>query len=68
MSMEIISEGENFATSRNPEACCYFLVRGGGGRFKRFFFGMTKIKEVKNWYCSLEMKENFGMRPLVAAS
>ena len=22
----IISEGENFATSRNPEACCYVLV------------------------------------------
>ena len=29
---------------------------------------MTKIKGVKNWYCSLEMKENFGMRPLAAAS
>ena len=25
---------------------------------------MTKIKGVKNWYCSLEMKETFGMRPL----
>ena len=23
---------------------------------------MTKIKGVKNWYCSLEMKEIFGMR------
>ena len=28
---------------------------------------MTKIKGVKNWYCSLEMKEKFGMRPLAAA-
>ena len=29
---------------------------------------MTKIKGVKNWYSSLEMTENFGMRPLAAAS
>ena len=29
---------------------------------------MTKIKGVKNWYCSLEMKEKFGTRPLAAAS
>jgi hypothetical protein len=29
---------------------------------------MTKIKGVKNWYCSLEMKEKFGMRPLAATS
>ena len=41
---------------------------GGGGGVKRFFFGMTKIKEVKNWYCSLEMKEQFGMRPPAVAS
>ena len=40
----------------------------GGKKFKRFFFRMTKIKGVKNWYCSLEMKENFGMRPLAATS
>ena len=26
---------------------------------------MTKIRGVKNWYCSLEMRENFGMRPLL---
>ena len=25
---------------------------------------MTKIKGVKNWYCSLEMKENFGIHVL----
>ena len=43
------------------------LVLGGGG-ISEFFFGMTKIKGVKNWYCSLEMKEIFGMRPLAAAS
>ena len=24
----------------------------GGKKFKRFFFGMTQIKGVKNWYCS----------------
>ena len=24
-----ILEGENFAASRNPEACCYFLVGSG---------------------------------------
>ena len=36
----IISEGENFATSRSPEACCYFLVGSGwflsfpGGHFQ----------------------------------
>ena len=41
---------------------------GGGGGLRGFFFGMTKIKVVKNWYCSLEMKENFGMRPLAAGS
>ena len=29
---------------------------------------MPKVKWVKNSYCSLEMKENFGMRPLAAAS
>ena len=29
---------------------------------------MTKIKGVKNWYCSLEMKGKFGIRPLAAAS
>ena len=29
---------------------------------------MTRIKGVKNWYCSLETKEKFGMRPLAAAS
>ena len=40
----------------------------GGGNFKRFFFRTTKIKGVKNWYCSLEMKEKFGMRPLAATS
>ena len=40
----------------------------GGGGFKRVFFGMTKIKGVKDWHCSLEMKEKFGMRPLAAAS
>ena len=40
----------------------------GGENFKRFFFRMTKIKGVKNWYCSLEMKEKFGMRPLAATS
>ena len=40
----------------------------GGKKFKRFFFRMTKIKGVKNWYCSLEMKEKFGMRPLAATS
>ena len=39
-----------------------------GENFKRFFFRMTKIKGVKNWYCSLEMKEKFGMRPLAATS
>ena len=39
-----------------------------GKNFKRFFFRMTKIKGVKNWYCSLEMKEKFGMRPLAATS
>ena len=39
-----------------------------GTNFKRFFFRMTKIKGVKNWYCSLEMKEKFGMRPLAATS
>ena len=39
-----------------------------GKNFKRFFFRMTKIKGVKNWYCSLEMKQNFGMRPLAATS
>ena len=43
---------------------------GGGGDFnlRVFFLRMTKIKGVKNWYCSLEMKEKFGMRPLAAAS
>ena len=30
----IISEGENFATSRNPEACCYF--QAGSGWFLLF--------------------------------
>ena len=40
----------------------------GGKIFKRFFFRLTKIKGVKNWYCSLEMKEKFGMRPLAATS
>ena len=40
----------------------------GGKNFKRFFSRMTKIKGVKNWYCSLEMKEKFGMRPLAATS
>ena len=39
-----------------------------GKNFKRFFFRMTKIKGVTNWYCSLEMKEKFGMRPLAATS
>ena len=29
---------------------------------------MNKIKGVKNWYCSLEMKKKFGTRPLAAAS
>ena len=29
---------------------------------------MTKIKGVKNCYCSLNLKGNFGMRPLAAAS
>ena len=40
----------------------------GVKNFKRFFSRMTKIKGVKNWYCSLEMKEKFGMRPLAATS
>ena len=50
---------------------CFLWTRTsyrGGGEFKRFFFRMTKIKGVKNWYCSLEMKEHFGMRPLAATS
>ena len=29
ISTGIISEGEIFATTRNPEACCYFLVGSG---------------------------------------
>ena len=29
---------------------------------------MAKIKRGKFWYCSLEMTETFGMRPLAAAS
>ena len=46
----------------------FFCSTGGGFNLGGFFFRMTKIKGVKNWYCSLEMKENFGMRPLAAAS
>ena len=34
---EIISEGENVATSRNSETCCYFLV--GSGWFILFTSG-----------------------------
>ena len=26
---------------------------------------MTKIKRVKSWYCSLQMRDEFGMRPLL---
>ena len=33
-----------------------------------FFFWPAKIGGGEFWYCSLEMKENFGMRPLVVAS
>ena len=29
---------------------------------------MAKIRRGKFWYCSLEMKETFGMRPLATAS
>ena len=37
ISTGIIPEGEIFATSRNPEACCYFLV--GSGWFVYFLLG-----------------------------
>ena len=39
-----------------------------GKKFKRFFFGVAKIKRGEIWYCSLEVRGKFGMRPLAAAS
>ena len=61
--------GNNEILHGEPEMRGPFEVPGGGGGIvKRFFFGMAKIKGVKNRFCSLEMKEKFGMRPLVAAS
>ena len=29
---------------------------------------MAKIRRGKIWYCSLDLKENFGIRPLATAS
>ena len=44
------------------------LVYRGENYFRFFFFGRPKFGGGGIWYCSLEMKENFGIRPLVVAS
>ena len=45
-STGIITEGENFATSRNPEACCYFLA--GSGWFL-LFPGRLRMVPLISW-------------------
>ena len=41
------SEGENFATSRNPEACCYLLV---GSRWLLLIPGRLRmVPNISQW-------------------
>ena len=40
----------------------------GANYFRGLFFWPAKIGGGEFWYCSLEMKEKFGIRPLVVAS
>ena len=47
--MGIISERENFATSRNPEASCYFLV--GSGWFLLFPAGHFQTLDNTAFHC-----------------
>ena len=55
------------AASRPPRAPQMHVLVPGGELFQGFFLP-TKIGGGGIWYCSLEMKEKFGIRPLVVAS
>ena len=46
----------------------YRLIYKRGKIFQRFFCGMAQIRRGNFWYCSLDLKEKFGMRPLTTAS
>ena len=48
--------------------CTHFDALPGGELFQGFFFWPAKIGGGGIWYCSLEMKEKFGIRALVVAS